>query len=717
MQQPTGGTPRPDADSTDRDQAPANPPIQRLSGRASRALRDRVRSRAAAVGDVLRTALRPFTSAERALPIAVASIVAVAALLAFLPTTPQGAVGGIQGSAATNPRLAVNGGISRDQQLASALGALNAADGGSGNKVARSTPDPSFESFVIPNEIAVVAPTTGPEPTTGPLANIAAPQPSTGPAATPVAESALFDDGTLIVGPAPDTRVEDGSDLVRSYNVQKGDTVRSVAQEVRRVVDDPVVGEQAQEVDLKVGQELRIPPVSGLVYTVKDTDTLDSVAKRFKIDSAKVVELNGLEDPTLVVGPGARPARRQGAAEAHAQADPEARARRRRQGRGGGGGGRLRRRRRQVLRRLDALAGHRRRQLHQPVLPLRALRDRHRGGLRRQGRLVGAGQGDLRRLEVERRRVPGLDRPRLRALHDVQPHVGDHRRHAARTCPAASRSGASAPAAWPPARTSTSRSGAAGSGTAARASTRCGTSRPAPAGPARPSGRPGGPCDNRPDVPRRCPDLRARRRGRRRRGDDAARGPRPPRRSRRRRRRSRRLRSTSASTPARPRSTTSGTSTTSTRRPAAAASARSGTARPARTCTSRCRPARPCSTARPARCSRTSSRSGRRSWSRRAGAAGLGNTHFATAVHQAPKHAQRGEPGEERLAAAGAPAHRGRRAGGPPERGQVDAARGPDGRAPEDRRLPVHHARAEPRGHGPRASTTGGARRSPTCPG
>jgi murein DD-endopeptidase MepM/ murein hydrolase activator NlpD len=304
LQKPTGGTPRPDAGSTDRDQAPASPPIQRLSGRASRALRDRVRSRAAAVGDVLGTALRPFTSAERALPIAVATIVAVAALLAFLPTTPQGAVTGLQGSTASNLRLAVNGGIDRDQQLESALGALNAASGGTGTKVAPRTPDPSFQPLDIPGDVSLVAPSTGPEPTTGPLANISAPHPSTGPTPTPVAESALFDDGTLIVGPAPDTQVEDGSNLVRSYTVQKGDTVRSVAKKfgVSYMTLWWANNLNLKKSNLKAGAEIKIPPVSGLVYKVKDTDTLESVAKRFKVDSAKVVELNGLEDPTLVVG-------------------------------------------------------------------------------------------------------------------------------------------------------------------------------------------------------------------------------------------------------------------------------------------------------------------------------------------------------------------------------------------------------------------------------
>ena len=122
------------------------------------------------------------------------------------------------------------------------------------------------------------------------------------------------------------------------------------------------------------------------------------------------------------------------------------------------------------------LARGRRQQLHQPVLPLRPLRHRHRGDVRLEGRGGGQGHRDLRRLEEQRRRLPGLDLARIRAVHDLQPHVVRFRSGGpvGRARPAG-RAGRASPA-TPPARTATSRSGSARSGTAATGSTRSATS-------------------------------------------------------------------------------------------------------------------------------------------------------------------------------------------------------------------------------------------------
>ena len=45
---------------------------------------------------------------------------------------------------------------------------------------------------------------------------------------------------------------------------------------------------------VRPGQELHIPPVPGVAYLVKPTDTLDGIAARFKVDPITVVDANGL---------------------------------------------------------------------------------------------------------------------------------------------------------------------------------------------------------------------------------------------------------------------------------------------------------------------------------------------------------------------------------------------------------------------------------------
>ena len=114
MQKPTDGAQR-----DPRDLRIARPRTSRASRindrsiRAARAIRSRVGFGFTGIRGSLSTrlaaALRSLGTAERALPVAVAAIVAVASLLALLPNTSQGAVGGTQGSG-SGVRIAIGGG-------------------------------------------------------------------------------------------------------------------------------------------------------------------------------------------------------------------------------------------------------------------------------------------------------------------------------------------------------------------------------------------------------------------------------------------------------------------------------------------------------------------------------------------------------------------------------------------------------------------------------
>jgi len=218
----------------------------------------------------LASGLRSLSTAERALPVAVAAIVAVASLLALLPGTPAGAVGGVQGKG-EDVRIAVNGGVNRPLTAAEApvtLGAPGRNDG-------------TFQPIVLPEDLAV-------EPTGG---------------SEVVDNGAFLDDGTLVAGYAPETTIEDGSSTIVRYKVKSGDTLGAIAHRFGVKMLTVYWANKLESKDaLHVGQVLRIPPVNGLIVTVTDLDTLESLAAKYDSDTARIMAVNGLADETLVVG-------------------------------------------------------------------------------------------------------------------------------------------------------------------------------------------------------------------------------------------------------------------------------------------------------------------------------------------------------------------------------------------------------------------------------
>ncbi len=281
MQKPPAGAQRhADRLRSDRARATTTSRINRWSIGAARATQSALHGRAAestaSLGARLAVSLRSLTSPDRLLPISVATIVAVASLLAVLPSTPQGAVGGTQGSG-TDTRLAVNGGVDvvDPDETVGADVVAGPIDGYVDRDIM------SFRPVTLPNSVD-----------TNPQAEQSTVDPGL-----------VQDDGTLLTGYAPTTQVEDGAHLIERYKVKSGDTLVEIAHHFDvSMMTLWWANKLKSKDDLHIGQTLRIPPVSGLVYTVIDGDTLDSLAGRFKVDAADITDLNGLADPVLVVG-------------------------------------------------------------------------------------------------------------------------------------------------------------------------------------------------------------------------------------------------------------------------------------------------------------------------------------------------------------------------------------------------------------------------------
>jgi murein DD-endopeptidase MepM/ murein hydrolase activator NlpD len=136
----------------------------------------------------------------------------------------------------------------------------------------------------------------------------AAPAPQFGQGDGPLA--ADYNDIYLGDGSIPNTMQNpavgiDAKTLLRTYTVVSGDTLNQIAGRFGLATSTVYWANKAQLPDpasLRVGQQLLIPPMDGLIVKVVAKDTLASIAAQFKVSAQDIVDANNLPDTTLTLG-------------------------------------------------------------------------------------------------------------------------------------------------------------------------------------------------------------------------------------------------------------------------------------------------------------------------------------------------------------------------------------------------------------------------------
>ncbi|MEO5949150.1 MAG: CHAP domain-containing protein [Candidatus Saccharimonas sp.] len=92
-----------------------------------------------------------------------------------------------------------------------------------------------------------------------------------------------------VVNASADTRT------TKHYTTIAGDTVQNVAQRYNVTANTIKWANNLTSDALEAGKTLTIPPVDGIIYTVKSGDTLNSIASKYKSERALIVTFNDLE--------------------------------------------------------------------------------------------------------------------------------------------------------------------------------------------------------------------------------------------------------------------------------------------------------------------------------------------------------------------------------------------------------------------------------------
>lgn len=89
---------------------------------------------------------------------------------------------------------------------------------------------------------------------------------------------------------------------IQTYIAMAGDTATSIAQKFGVTTDSVKWSNNLTSDTVSLGSKLVIPPVNGIVYTVKSGDTIDSLATKFKASTDKITTFNDAEKAGIYPG-------------------------------------------------------------------------------------------------------------------------------------------------------------------------------------------------------------------------------------------------------------------------------------------------------------------------------------------------------------------------------------------------------------------------------
>ena len=115
--------------------------------------------------------------------------------------------------------------------------------------------------------------------------------------------SLITHDDTVVSKPQIVSTDSKSKDDIVTYTVKDGDTIASLADRFS-VTSDSIrwSNDLSSWSTLRVGQELSIPPVEGIVYTVSADDTPKSLAEKYSASEDKIIAFNDAEIDGLIKG-------------------------------------------------------------------------------------------------------------------------------------------------------------------------------------------------------------------------------------------------------------------------------------------------------------------------------------------------------------------------------------------------------------------------------